>query len=408
MAKRSREKRERRYSSAKKRVETHKTGFDRTSIKVPSDATFFVLDRAGTRRIDVLPYLVGEGNPFADEGELHYERTYYIHRGVGANQDSYVCPAKTAKKPCPICEYRMKLMKSPEADEDQIKDLAPKERQLWNVIDREASDKGVQLWDISFHLFGKLLDTEIRNADEDEDYDTFFHLENGKTLKLGIGEKSFGGRTFCEVETISFKPRPTDYDDDVLDKCHSLDDLPIVLEYDKLKAIFLQTTEAEEEEEEEDKPKSRKPKEKVQTDERDDELDEEPEISVEGIVRYKGEKCEVLRVGEDGKLMLEGLKSEKTYKGVDADDLDSEEEEDDKPQKTAKSKTKTPPKKEEEDDWDNMDDEDEPPKKTKPKSTKDKKDKKDKTAKTAKTAKTDEEEEEEEEEGNDDDWDNWD
>ena len=420
MARRS--KRERRYSSAKKRVETHKTGFDRTTVKVSSDMTFFTLDRAGTRRIDVLPYSVGEGNPFADPGELHYERTFYIHRGVGANQDSYVCLAKTAKKPCPVCEHRMKLLKDPDADEQEIKDLAPKERQLWNVIDRDDPEKGVQLWDISFHLFGKLLDTEIRNADEDEDFDTFFHLENGKTLKIGVGEKTIAGRSFCEVETISFKPRKDDYDDDVLEKCHSLDDLPIVMDYDKLKAIFLQTAEADEmedddDEEQEEKPRRKRPKddddeeeqeEKPRRkkskddddDEEDDVWDKKPEkkssskkveISVGDMVSYKNESCEVLRVGEGG-LLLEGEDSGRIYKDVEIDELTETEEEEEKPKsKPKKTKKAEVEEDEDEDGYDDVKDDKPPKKAAKPK------------AKAKAKAK-----EEEEEEEDDNSWDNWD
>ena len=427
MARRS--KRERRYSSAKKRAETHKTGFDRTTIKVSNDVVFFGLSQVGTRRIDILPYVVGEGNPFADPGELHYERTFYIHRDVGVNNDSYVCPARTMKEPCPICQYMTKLMRDIDADPKQIKALSPKERQLWNVIDRDDPDKGVQLWDISHHLFGRLLDTEIRNADEDEDYDTFFHLEKGKTLKIGVGQKSIeGGRPFYEVETISFKPRKDDYDDDVLEKCHSLDDLPLVMDYDKLKAIFLQTAEADEmddddDEEQEEKPRRKRPKddddeeeqeEKPRRkkskddddDEEDDVWDKKPEkkssskkveISVGDMVSYKNESCEVLRVGEGG-LLLEGEDSGRIYKDVEIDELTETEEEEEKP-KSKPKKTKKAEVEEDEDGWDDVED-DEPPKKAaKPKA---------KPKAKAKPKVKEEEEEEEEEEKEDDSWDNWD
>ena len=78
--------------------------------------------------IDILPYEAGEGNPWAEPGNLHWERTYYVHKGIGANGDTIVCPRMTAKEErCPICEARLKLMKEGDEDnEELIKDLSPK------------------------------------------------------------------------------------------------------------------------------------------------------------------------------------------------------------------------------------------------------------------------------------------
>lgn len=228
------------YADAKKRADTHQGGFESTSIRIPEGVKLFKVKREGIHRLDIIPYIVGKGNPFAEEGTLYYERTYYSHRGIGTNEDSYICLNKTFGEPCPICEFRNKLRKQDDADEDQVKDLAPRERQLFHVIDLAEPDKGVQLWDVSFHLFGKLLDAELRNADEGEDYHMFYHLDKGLTLKVGFAEKSFGGNSFYAAETIGFKPRREPYDDDILEKTHNLDELLKAVDYDKLRAILLQ------------------------------------------------------------------------------------------------------------------------------------------------------------------------
>jgi hypothetical protein len=242
-------------------------------------------------RIDILPYTVkGSGkagrNPFADDGTLHYERTYFVHRNIGADQDMYVCPAKTLKKRCPICDYRAKLEKDPKADEDLIKSLAPKERQLFNVIDLSAPDRGVQVWDISFHLFGKLLDTKIDNADEEdgENYASFADLEGGYTLKCIAEEKNMGNK-FYDVTSIDFKARKQDYGEEWLDSVHCLDDIPKILEYEDLRKIFLQTAEQDDEVEDatddddappvrntrKPAPNTRKPNPKIEEDESEEE-----------------------------------------------------------------------------------------------------------------------------------------
>jgi len=330
--------------SARHTVDTHKVGFERTTLKVSDDVNFFALDKTGTKRIDVIPYVAGEGNPACDAGDIYFERTFYVHRGIGPNQESYVCLAKTAKKPCPICEYRAKLQRDPNADEDLIKDLAPKERQLWNVIDRDNMDKGVQLWDISHHLFGKILYSAIRNSDEEDNYEFFADLEQGSTLKLGISEESFGGRTFYKVESIIFKPRSEPYDEDIIKQAHCLDECLAVLEYDKLKAIFLQTTEDEEEEEEKPK-KSTKPKKEVATAE---------SVGLKKGMQVEHENfgtCTIIRISPDGTSIAIEDEDGDLHKAIGVEDVEIVEK---------KKKVTKAAKEEEDDDWEDEEEEEKP------------------------------------------------
>ncbi len=383
--------------SARKRAESHKSGYESTSLNLPEDKSkLFKLTKAGTKRIDIIPYVAGEGNKQANPGDLYFERTYWIHRGIGPSQDNYVCPAKTADKPCPICEYRARLAKDPSSDEDLIKDLAPRERQLWNVIDLDEPDAGVKVWDISYHLFGKLLDTEIRNADEDEDFEYYPDLERGKTLKLGVEDKSFGGNTFYEVVSIGFKQRSRQYDEDILEEVHNLDSIVQILPYDKLKSIFLQTEESSEEEEDEEpeeKPKKKTTK-PVKADEGGDE-DEEPEekpkkkvtkpsntdeeetwpvtadeVGIEVGMRVRHPEfglCKVVKISGDGTSLYIESRDGEFHRGVGPDEVEisAKKKEETPVEKVKKDKPevkKTVPKPSENDDedWDQgWDDEDE-------------------------------------------------
>ncbi|HUU41398.1 MAG TPA: hypothetical protein VMW42_10695, partial [Desulfatiglandales bacterium] len=90
-------------------------GMEQFKIKAASEAI----------KIDIIPYDVGKDNPKADKGSLYWERTFYIHRGIGPNQEWVICPARTSGKACPICEYASKLQKDPEADPAVIKALNP-------------------------------------------------------------------------------------------------------------------------------------------------------------------------------------------------------------------------------------------------------------------------------------------
>ena len=252
---------ERTYTSARERAEKQSSGYTQTYLKVPDGIQLFK-PKSGTMMLDILPYEAGEDNPWAEPGNMHWERTYWAHRGIGANSDTYVCPRMTRKQKCPICEFRMALVKKgDDGDEDLIKDLSPKQRQLFNVRNLKDPDKGFQLWDISYHLFGKALDARLRNSDEDDEWDKFFFIEEGTTLRVGFAEKSFGGATFYEAETIDFKARKQPYDDEVLEQVQCLDELLIVPSYKELKDAFLEAKKSDEDEDdEEDEPPPAKKK----------------------------------------------------------------------------------------------------------------------------------------------------
>lgn len=228
------------YSDAKKRASEHERDFDSFSLKLPKDAKLFKVKKAGIVRLDIIPFVAGKGNPFAEEGMLHYERTYYAHSRIGPNEVSVVCPKDTADEDgktgaCPVCELQRKLKLDPDADEKLVKSLYPRERQLFQVIDLDDEKAGIQLWDVSYHLFGKFLDARIRDADPEDGYHRFYRLDKGLTLKIGFKEESFGKHKFYKAETIDFKDRRESYDDSIIDKGFCLDELIKILSYDQIK-----------------------------------------------------------------------------------------------------------------------------------------------------------------------------
>ncbi len=221
----SRRQRERRKVSARKRAVEHEMGFQSTNLKLPEGVKFFNVKKEGVYRLDIIPYIVPEGakNPCAQTGDEYFERTFWQHRGIGADNATVICPRKTLGKPCPICEYRAELAKQEDSDEDLIKSLAPKERQLFNVLDNEDLESGVQVWEISYHNFGRQLDARIRNSDDDDGYEFFHDPEEGMMLKIGMEEKNFAGTTFYAAESIDFKKRRASIEDEILDAAVILD-----------------------------------------------------------------------------------------------------------------------------------------------------------------------------------------
>lgn len=200
------------------------------------------------KRIDIIPYEVkSNDNPYAEKGTIHYERTFYTHRiELGDNNTrTVICPMKTNGSPCPVCE-EYKRMQEANADYEDFKHLKPKDRQLYNVIDLSDRDKGIQVWDLSYYSFGKLLDTKLRNADEDDDYDSFPETDCGKTLKLTFVKGAF--KDYFPVEDIEFKERKKQYDDSIIDDAHDLDSLLDIKSYNEIKQIMNGVNEPKEEE----------------------------------------------------------------------------------------------------------------------------------------------------------------
>jgi hypothetical protein len=191
--------------------------------------------------LDFLPYeITATDRPDIDAGEFDVARRFYVHRGIGADEKTYICPLRTNGKPCPICEHIAKLRKDPDVEEDEIKALYPKERELYNVIDLNNKKEGVKIFDISTHLFGKKLEEEINEGDEE--LADFADLEGGSTLKIRGFKKSWvapsGAKVeFFETSRIDFKDRK-DYDESILDDVFNLDEIMIILSYEELEKEY--------------------------------------------------------------------------------------------------------------------------------------------------------------------------
>src|SRR6266851_506326 len=99
-----------RYTSAREQAQKQSQGFVASYLKLPEKVKLFK-PKTGVMLLDILPYEAGEGNPNADEGMLHWERTFWVHRGIGANADSHLCPRLLDKSKCPVCEHRLHLIK---------------------------------------------------------------------------------------------------------------------------------------------------------------------------------------------------------------------------------------------------------------------------------------------------------
>lgn len=385
---REQEKRQKKVVSAKKWASEHESGFSRTSLKIPDGVTMFNIKKAGTYRLDVIPYTVGDGNPHSDAGELHYERTYWVHPRIGPNGDTYCCSAKTFGKPCPVCEARAELARDPSSDDKTVKALFPKERTLWNVFHHTEPEKGVQVWDVSDHLFGKHLRNKINNADESDGYELFADPSEGSTLKIGATEEKGAGMTWRECSDIEFKARKEPISDELLEAATCLDDMPIEMDYDDLKEVFegrrdvKKDAKAVDPDDDDDEPKEDSDLEPVAKKPASKHVNPSVEMGLELGMKVLYEPagiCEITKISPDGtSLILEDEDGEMhTSVGPEEVELlkgkakpstkaskngDPDEDEDDEPEEPSETEDEDDePEDKEDPDEDEDDDDDEPP-----------------------------------------------
>lgn len=234
-------------------------------LNLPKGLSVFKEEPGSRVNLDILPYEVTAANhPDRDDeyeiavpGSLWYKHPYWLHRNIGPDNQSIVCPSSIGQK-CPICEYRAQLLKDgAKWDDDSVKALKPSMRNLYVVIPKGSKkyEEVPHIWDISQFLFQAKLNEEIG---ENEEYETFPDLEEGYTLRIRFSEESFGGNKFADTSRIDFKERNKPYDESILEEIPSLDELLEISPYKTIEAIFFGGIDVEEvEEDEEEKPARR-------------------------------------------------------------------------------------------------------------------------------------------------------
>lgn len=293
MATKDKKKKKERLSSAQ-RAATHNVGRDFAALTVPNGLNMIKIKDECKKRWSIVPFEATEANPLAVKfdrvGKLYFERTYWVHARIGPNNDSYACPARcTAHLPpkkrlkCPICEERARLAKGGDVDDDVLKSLLPKERQLWLIYDHDETDKGVQLFEVSFHGLGKDLDEAVRSDREEEEpegYEYFADTEEGYVLRISFKEAPTGGNgKWYPPARIDFKERTKALPDEIAEHGIAVDKIVKLVPYDELASLFMQETseDDDDDEEEDERPRKKKKKPVVEDDEDGDDAEEEEE-----------------------------------------------------------------------------------------------------------------------------------
>lgn len=333
----------RKYTSTKDTASKQQNVGGISTLNLPKDMKVYAFKKEGQFSIDILPYVVGKNNPMADEGYVHWERTFWVHGNVGADNKQYCCLQKNWMEACPICEYREELRRAGASD-DTIKAYYPKKRQIMAIIDCDDRDKGIQIYEgpYSFGL-GDLIDKKIKLAKETSPVLRFYHATGGQTVTVNVEPATFssgdkGQIKFAKPTAIEMESRDTNYED-LLDegKIPCLDELLKKPDYNKLKEVFHK---GDDEDVAEDVTASsptpsaktssngvakttEKPKEVVK--ESVEEVNEDIKIGSK-VKHPRYGTCSVMGIGEDGKLKLLD-KDKNTHRAVKQSEVELIEEE---------------------------------------------------------------------------------
>ena len=205
-------------------LDLSKAGEKRPSFFVPKDGEFYT--------IDIIPFLPKTNRiPRFQPGYDEYALDVWMHRGIGPGEETFICLAKMFKKPCPICEEQDALRKS-RATKEEIDQLTPKRRLIYNVIDLESKDQAIMLWEMSYHLFEKALIAAAQVGKHE--VIAFSDLEEGKTIKFAAKKKSLGPYSFTEITGIGFIDRQP-YEEKILDEAYALDDMLTIPTYEQIR-----------------------------------------------------------------------------------------------------------------------------------------------------------------------------
>jgi len=248
----------------KKRMENDAANRDKSNYKPLLDLSDYedvnwFKAKKGKNEIDILPFEVTTGNDpsGAEIGDDQYKLEYWRHGQVGPKEENVICLLETFGKPCPICEEKKSMMDQGAAwDDPEVKALSAKRRCIYNVIDTNDTDKGVQLFDQSYHFFEK----ELFGAAEYKDpaFIFFADIEEGYTVTFRGSEETFNKNKFIKPKDFDFEQRDA-YPEDIYKEVFPLDAMLIIRPYDEIQALFM-GVEVEEKEEPKKEKTTRKKK----------------------------------------------------------------------------------------------------------------------------------------------------
>lgn len=129
------------------------------------------------------------------EGAEHYGMDAYVHFGIGADNNAYLCLKKMKNESCPICAEQERAQREGE-EQEYINSLRPTKRVVAFLIDRDNEGEGPKVWAMPWTLDRDIttLSIDKRSGEillvdhPDDGYDVEFSREGTglKTKYVGV------------------------------------------------------------------------------------------------------------------------------------------------------------------------------------------------------------------------------
>lgn len=212
-------------------------------LQLPKGVRVFK-EKEGHMYFDILPYEVTIDNhpdydvedKIAEKNTLWYRLPFKVHKGIGADNETVVCPTSFGK-PCPICAHKKKRQLEG-AEKDELSAYQASKRNLYVVIpiNDKKQDEEPHIYDVSDYLFQQLLNNELG---EKEQFNSFPDLDDGYTLDVRYEEKTFAKNKYYQANRIDFENREP-YDESILDSIPNLDKCLIIKSYKEIENLFFE------------------------------------------------------------------------------------------------------------------------------------------------------------------------
>lgn len=211
------------------------------TLKLKDGIGFYKLKK-GKNEIMVVPFEIT--NPKNVEGlkpgEMWFRLQILKHFRIGAEDKAVICPRTVGKK-CPICEHRANLLNQGRGTDDvEVRELGAKKRELYYVIDLADDDK-LKALEVSYHNFGKKLEEEIREADDDSLAASFADPDEGAIMTVRMADAKMGKTTFLEASRIDFQERDKNDVELVaaaMEEVVPFDEILVIHSYEELHNLF--------------------------------------------------------------------------------------------------------------------------------------------------------------------------
>ncbi|MHA2070033.1 MAG: hypothetical protein ACXABY_37180 [Candidatus Thorarchaeota archaeon] len=192
--------------------------------------------------IDIIPWQAGSKYPTRNydikEGDYVYVLDVWIHRGIGPNDDNFLCPARNYNDPCAVCDYIRDLRESEEATDEQIKALDGKRRVAYLIQCHDSEkeyDKGIQMYEVA-HWFMERHLTELARVPGSRGAPVgwigFASPDKDEGRSISFKREGTGNNT--QFIAHQFQNRDYDVPQETLDQTFSLDEHLMIPTYQEL------------------------------------------------------------------------------------------------------------------------------------------------------------------------------